>query len=77
MRASKRSLLITDRNVLSQTEPQLYRGISPEPEIADLADPWSSDEKTVIQILCQPLIGIISILKYFSINYELKSSLLL
>lgn len=26
MRASKRSLLITDGNVLPQTEPQLYRG---------------------------------------------------
>jgi len=31
------------RNVLSQTEPQFYRGMSAEPEITDLAEPVNSD----------------------------------
>ncbi|HEX5921599.1 MAG TPA: hypothetical protein VFY55_07480 [Nitrososphaeraceae archaeon] len=71
-------MLIPDWDVLSQTKPQLYRGMSAEPENANLVVPWSSDGKTVTQILCQSLIGvIISLLTYFSINYALKSYLLL
>ena len=46
--------------------------MSSQPESTDQANPWSSDGETVPQILCQSLIGIISILKYFSINYALK-----
>ena len=80
MRTSKRSLLITDRNVLPQTETSTLQRLCPEPANANVVVPWSSDGKTVTQILCQcqSLIGIIiSIVKYFSNNNALKSYLLL
>ena len=61
MRTSKRSLLITDRNVLPQTETSTLQRLSRQPENANLVVPWSSDGKTATQILCQcqSIIGII------------------
>jgi hypothetical protein len=51
--------------------------MSPEAQIPHIVDPWNSHGKTVNQNLGQSLIGIISMVRYLSVNYALMLSLAL